>query len=150
MIFNYDWWFHGAYQERVNEARHRCAKAHFPDIAIDKPDKDPKHKKFLKELEARTIIYLRDGFSYEIKEIMPHPSTMSITFECMPADDAYKVGCFVVTLPFEDIVRVEVFAVHPHEKPEDMPSIKGFASGSIPPGPPPKRGEERAGREQGD
>ena len=29
---------------------------------------------------------------------------------------------------FEEIVRVEVFAVHPSEKPEDMPVITGFRS----------------------
>lgn len=130
MIFNYDWWFHGAYQDRVNEAKRRCAQAHFPDLAPDKQDKDTKFKKFNKELEARTIIYLRDGFSYEIKDIVQNPATATMTFECMAADEAYKVGSFVVTVPFDDIVRVEVFAVHPHEKPEDMPSIKGFASSS--------------------
>ena len=41
-------------------------------------------------------------------------------------DDHYKVGAFVVSLPFEEIVRVEVFAVHPDEKPEDVPQITGF------------------------
>ncbi len=44
----------------------------------------------------------------------------------MPADEAYRVGCFIVSVPFEDIVRVEIFAVHAQEKPEDNVSIKGF------------------------
>jgi len=48
-----------------------------------------------------------------------------------------------VTVPFDDIVRVELFAVHPSEKPEDMPSIKGFSSAQ---GPPHKRVDERANR----
>jgi hypothetical protein len=41
-------------------------------------------------------------------------------------DDHYKVGSFVVSVPFEDVVRVEVFAVHPQEKPGDAPLITGF------------------------
>ena len=127
-MFNFDWWFHGAYQERLAEAKRRCAIAHFQNLAPEKAEKDSKFKKFHRELEARTILYLRDGFSYEVKEIFQHPATTTLTFECMAADEAYKVGCFVVTLPFDDIVRVEIFAVHPQEKPEEMPSIKGFAS----------------------
>ncbi len=66
----------------------------------------------------------------------------------MPADEAYKVGCFVVTIPFDDICRVEIFAVHPEEKPEDMPSIKGFAS-SQPTPPPPGWSEESRPRREG-
>ena len=133
MIFNYDWWFGGEFKEKTGEARRRCALNHFPDLEPKKAAKDDKFKKFIDELEARTIVYLRDGFSYEIKEIIKTPTTGSMTFECMAADEAYKVGCFVVTVPFDDIVRVEVFAVHPSEKPEDMPAIKGFGSGKIPP-----------------
>lgn len=137
MYFNHDWWFGTAYENRVEVAKARCMANHFPDV--DAAGEDEACKKFLGELEARTIVYLRDGFSYEIKEIIPQPNTSSLTFECMPADEAYKVGCFVVTLPFDDIVRVEVFAVHPEEKPEDMPSIKGFASAQGPP----QRGDDR-------
>ncbi|HWL94109.1 MAG TPA: hypothetical protein VNT79_11300 [Phycisphaerae bacterium] len=148
-MFNYDWWFHGPYAERINEAKRRCCKVRFPELTADKIDKEARYKKFFGELEARTIIYLRDGFSYEIREIVGHPATTTLTFECMPADEAYKVGAFVVTLPFEDIVRVEIFAVHPTEKPEDTPSIKGFAGSAIPPMPA-KRMEERGGREAGE
>ena len=132
MIFNFDWWFDSPYQDRVFEAKRRCAVSHFPDLDPKKADEDASYKKFVEELEARTIVYLRDGFSYEIKDIIQHPTTSTLTFECMAADEAYKVGCFVVTVPFDDIVRVEVFAVHPNEKPEDMPAIKGFA-GAQPP-----------------
>lgn len=148
MVFNYDWWYFGAYQDRLQEAKRRCASNHFPDLPLEKAEKDSRYKKFYKELEARTIVYLRDGFSYEIKDIVQHQSTETLTFECMAADEAYKVGSFVVTVPFEDMVRVEVFAVHPHEKPEDMPSIKGFASSATPPTPQ-KRGDDRAGRPEG-
>ena len=49
-----------------------------------------------------------------------------LTFECEPVDEQYKVGAFVVSVLFEEIVRVEVFAVHPSEKPEDTPMITGF------------------------
>ncbi len=141
MVFNYDWWFGPAFHERVFEAKSRCGHAHFPDVDAEHAEENADYKKFFDELEARTIVYLRDGFSYEIKDIIRNETTMTLTFECMAADEAYKVGCFVVTLPFDDIVRVEVFAVHPNEKPEDMPAIKGFASAQG--APPPKRPDER-------
>ena len=53
-------------------------------------------------------------------------STALLAFECEPVDEQYKVGAFVVSLTFDEIVRVEVFAVHPSEKPEDLPQITGF------------------------
>jgi hypothetical protein len=146
MVFNFDWWFDKSYDERVTEARKRCAQSHFPQLKPNKVESDPEYKKFHDELETRTIVYLRDGFSYEIKEILRNPNTMTLTFECMAADEAYKVGCFVVTVPFEDIVRVEVFAVHPQEKPEDMPAIKGFAHPQA--SAPPVRGDDRSGRNE--
>ncbi len=143
MEFIYDWWFGGSYSRRVELAKRRCAASRFPDLAEADAEREPDYVAFHSRLETRTIIYLRDGFSYEVKDIIQEPSTTSFTFECMPADDAYKVGCFVVTVPFEEIVRVEIFAVHPDEKPEDMPSIKGFASAHGPP-PPASRPEERS------
>jgi hypothetical protein len=75
---------------------------------------------------VRSLVYLRDGFSYELKEMVDMESKTHLTFECEPVDDHYKVGAFVVSVPFDEIVRVEVFAVHPSEKPEDMPLITGF------------------------
>ncbi|MCB9854993.1 MAG: hypothetical protein H6818_04840 [Phycisphaerales bacterium] len=148
MPFNFDWWFDAPYRERTDEARRRCAMNHFSALTPEKAEKDKKFKKFFEELEVRTIVYLRDGFSYEIKEIIEQPTTTTMTFECMPADEAYKVGCFVVTIPFEDIVRVEVFAVHPAEKPEDMPSIKGFGSAHLQAAPP-QPAKERQSRSEG-
>lgn len=149
MLFDHDWWTNSAYQERLTEAKRRCARYHFSDLDPEKAEKDKGYRKFIEQLETRTIIYLRDGFSYEIKEIIKNPTTSTFTFECVPADEAYKVGSFVVTLPYDDIVRVEVFAVHPDEKPEDMPSIKGFSSSSAPPSTTPKRGEARKDMPEG-
>jgi hypothetical protein len=143
MQFNYDWWFGASYAERIEVAKRRCANNHFPDVASSAADADPAYTAFFNQLEGRTIIYLRDGFSYEIKELIKHPTTSSLTFECMPSDEAYKVGCFVVTVPFDEIVRVEIFAVHPNEKPEDMPSIKGFGGAQPHSMPPAQRPDQR-------
>ncbi len=73
---------------------------------------------------ARSCIF--DGFSYEVKQFAEVNSKSHLVFECEPVDEQYKVGAFVVTVPFEEIVRVEVFSVHPSEKPDDMPQITGF------------------------
>lgn len=145
MIFNYDWWFGSAYPTRLDEAKLRCTRAHYPNVTHEAAETDSAFQKFFKEVEARTILYLRDGFSYEVKEIIPLETTNALSFECMPTDDAYKVGAFVVTIPFDDIIRVEIFAVHPKEKPEDMPSIKGFSNI---PGPHGKRPDERPQRSE--
>jgi len=125
-MFNHDW-FHGpAFQEQQHEAMMRCAATHFPDIPPDKRESSKEFEKFCQELEVRILIYLRDGFSYEVKQIANVSSKSHLVFECMPVDDHYKVGAFVVSLPFDEIVRVEIFAVHPSEKPEDTPLITGF------------------------
>ena len=125
-MFSYDW-FHGApYHEQVEEAKGRCAVNHFPDLEPEQRNEHEGIQRIYSELEVRTLIYLRDGFSYEIKQFADVGSKTHLVFECMPVDDQYKVGAFVVSLPFEEIVRVEVFAVHPKEKPEDFPQITGF------------------------
>lgn len=146
MPFNFDWWFSAPYHARLDEAKRRCGLTHFPKLDPETAGKDKKFTRFVSELEVRTIVYLRDGFSYEIKDIIEQPTTTTMTFECMPADDAYKVGCFVVTIPFDDIIRVEVFAVHPTEKPEDLPSIKGFGNTPPPPGSAPRTPKDRTPR----
>ncbi|MFQ5591080.1 MAG: hypothetical protein ACE5HE_07960, partial [Phycisphaerae bacterium] len=84
-------------------------------------------------LETRVLIYLRDGFSYEVKQIADVRAKSHLVFECEPIDEQYKVGAFIVTVPFEEIVRVEVFAVHPNEKPVDWPQITGFRGYKEPP-----------------
>lgn len=141
-LFSHDWWFGGPFAAQVDDAKGRCAKARFPARETGKVA-DKQFQTFLNEIEARTIIYVRDGFSYEVKELVQTSTTAALTFECMPSEEAYKVGAFLVTVPFEEITRVEVYAVHTKEKPEDMPSIRGFG-GSQPP--PLKKGEAPPGR----
>jgi len=128
-IFNYDWFTGEAFEAQKQEARQRCARKKFPDTAPEKAAEHRAYQKFLSELEVRTLIYLRDGFSYEMKERVDIGLRNNLlTFECEPVDDQYKVGAFTVSVPFDEIIRVEVFAVHPSEKPEDIPFITGFRS----------------------
>lgn len=127
-MFDYDW-FHGSrYEHQQEEARWRCALRHFPDLHHEQAMENPEFQRFFEAIEVRRLIYLRDGFSYEIRELANVDAKSHLTFECEPVDEHYKVGSFVVSIPFEEIVRVEVFAVHPSEKPEDMPQITGFRS----------------------
>ena len=125
-MFSHDW-FHGMpFEEQKFEARLRCAATHFPDLPEDEWRTHEKLAEMMDELELRVLVYLRDGFSYEIKQLADVTSKSHLVFECMPVDEQYKVGAFVVTVPYEEISRVEVFAVHPSEKPEDLPQITGF------------------------
>ena len=127
-MFDYDW-FHGVpYMQQQEEARLRCTLRRFEDLTPDQIADHDAARSLRDELVVRTLIYLRDGFSYEVREIAQVDSKAHLTFECEPVDEHYKVGAFVVTVPFDEIVRVEVFAVHPAEKPEDMPLITGFRS----------------------
>lgn len=125
-MFTHDW-FHGlAFQEQQHEARRRCAAAHFLQLSPEEFDTSDEVGQMMEELELRILIYLRDGFSYEVKQLAEVQSKAHLVFECMPVDEHYKVGAFVVSVPFDEIVRVEVFAVHPKEKPDDVPQITGF------------------------
>ncbi|NOX59870.1 MAG: hypothetical protein GXP29_13575 [Planctomycetes bacterium] len=125
-MFDYDW-FHGtAFAQQQEEARYRCAASHYPDVDHETCLDDEEFRTFFESVETRRLIYLRDGFSYEVKQLAEVPTKAHLTFECEPVDDQYRVGSFVVSVPFEEIVRVEVFAVHPSEKPEDSPQIQGF------------------------
>ncbi len=127
-MFNHDW-FHGpAFQEQQDEARWRCALNHYPDVPQDERAEHEGLRKLVEDLDIRMLIYLRDGFSYEVKEIADVPSKSHLVFECVPVDEHFKVGAFVVSVPYEEIVRVEVFAVHPNERPEEYPQITGFRS----------------------
>jgi hypothetical protein len=127
-MFNYEWFHGGPFSEQQDEARRRCGIAHFPDVDAAHAAEDEHFSQFCAELEVRKLLYLRDGFSYEIRQIAPVGSKSHLVFECEPVDDQYKVGAFVVSVPFDEIVRLEVFAVHPSEKPADMPQITGFRS----------------------
>ena len=134
-MFDYDW-FHGQpFKQHVEDAKWRCARRKFPDIESAKALEDEAVREFLDKVEIRTLVYLRDGFSYEMKDMSEVESKSHLTFECEPIDEHYKVGAFVVSVFYEDVVRVEVFAVHADEKPEDMPMITGFR-GATEPSPP--------------
>jgi hypothetical protein len=125
-MFDYDW-FHGpAFEQQKEEAKWRCTRQHFSEIDPEHIRESQEAMQFHSELEQRALIYLRDGFSYEVKQLADVGSKSHLVFECVPVDEHYKVGAFVVTVPFEEIVRVEVFAVHASEKPEDSPQITGF------------------------
>ena len=132
MSFTYDWFHSAAYEQQRDEAAWRCVARKFPDVTREDLDENKEASAFCSELELRTLIYLRDGFSYEVRDIADVATKSHLVFECEPVDEHYKVGSFVVTLPFEEIVRVEVFAVHPDLKPNDMPQITGFRGYSEP------------------
>jgi len=125
-LFDYDWFCGPAFEHQKQQARIRCARKKHADVKPEDLDGNPEYQKFLSELEVRTLIYLRDGFSYEMKEMVDLGLKNMLSFECEPMDDQYKVGSFIVSILFEEVVRVEVFAVHPDEKPDDMPVITGF------------------------
>jgi hypothetical protein len=125
-LFDYDWFHGSAFQQQQHQARMRCALKKFPNLDSQQVESDPAFQKCLNELEARTLVYLRDGFSYEMKELVDTGLKGLLSFECEPVEEQYKVGAFIVSVLFEEIVRVEIFAVHPGEKPEDTPIITGF------------------------
>ena len=56
-----------------------------------------------------------------------------LTFECEPVEEQYRVGAFVISVPYDDIVRVEVYAVPEAEMPVDAPAITGFRGRQEPP-----------------
>lgn len=123
-MFNYDW-FHGdGLRRQIDEAKRRCALKKLPDEPGN--DRAERRAAYVKELETRTILYLKDGLSYEMKELVDLGTYSALTFECVPVDEQYHVGAFVVMVPFEDIGRVEVFAVHPDDKPQESLRIPGF------------------------
>lgn len=129
-MFNYDW-FHGeGLTRQVNEAKRRCASIKFPDQVRSNGRREKAYQKFLDELEIRIILYLKDGLSYEMKELADVGTSSALAFECQPVDESYRVGSFVVVVPFDDIGRVEVFAVHPDDKPQENLKIPGFRVGA--------------------
>ncbi len=131
-MFNHDWFHGSAFQQQIDEAKRRCTLQHFPDADPQTADDSGEMTSYRAELESRTLIYLRDGFSYEVKDLADLPNKSHLVFECEPVDDQYKAGTFIVTVPFEEIVRVEAFCYHPTEKPDDMPQITGFRSSGEP------------------
>ena len=125
-MFTYEWFHQGGLQRLVDEARARCAAAKFPDCRGKSDNGSPEYLAYRDALETRTILYMRDGLTYEMKEIAQTGLSNALAFECVPVDENYKVGSIVIVAPYDDIVRVEVFAVHPDEKPQEALRIPGF------------------------
>jgi len=128
-MFNYDWFRGGGLERLVEEAKDRCAVKKFPDTEKG-GNGSSEYLAYRGALETRVILYLRDGLTYEMKEIADIGMSSALAFECVPVDENYKVGAIVIVVPFEDIARVEVFAVHPDEKPQENIRIPGFRSAS--------------------
>ena len=126
-MFNYDWFHNGGLQRLKDEAMHRCASKQYP-TAGNNGNGSAEYHAYRDSLEARVILYMRDGLTYEMKEIADIGQSSALSFECVPVDENYKVGSIVIVVPFDDIARVEVFAVHPDEKPQENIRIPGFRS----------------------
>jgi len=129
-MFNYEWFHQGGLQRLIDEAKTRCAGKHFPDGAGNNGDSAPEYTTYRDALDTRIILYMRDGLTYEMHEIADTGVTSALAFECVPVDENYKVGAIVIVVPFDDIARVEVFAVHPDEKPQENIRIPGFRAAS--------------------
>lgn len=129
-MFNYDWFNNGGLQHQIAEAKQRCAKRRAAKLAEQRGGAGPDPVQMTGELETRTILYLKDGLSYEMREIAHIGTSSALAFECVPVDENYQVGAYVIVVPFEDITRVEVFAVHPDDKPQENLRIPGFKSGA--------------------
>ncbi len=128
-MFNFDW-FHGpGLRRQIEEAKDRCTAKRFPEFRKSRSGNGhPEWREYREALETRIILYLRDGLSYEMREMVDIGISSALAFECMPVDENYQVGAYVIVVPFEDVARVEVFAVHPDEKPQDNIRIPGFRS----------------------
>jgi hypothetical protein len=126
-MFNFDWFHGGGLQRQVEEAKNRCAYKKFPE-SKGNTNGSPEFHAYRAQLETRTILYLKDGLSYEMREMADMGISSALSFECVPVDENYQVGAYVVVVPFEDIARVEVFAVHPDDKPQENIRIPGFKS----------------------
>jgi hypothetical protein len=126
-MFNFDW-FHGpGLRRQIEEAKLRCAARKFPEVRNSKAGNGhAEFERYKDALETRIILYLKDGLSYEMREMVDIGMSSALAFECVPVDENYQVGAYVIVVPFEDIARVEVFAVHPDDKPQDNIRIPGF------------------------
>ncbi len=124
-MFNYDWFHRGGLSALIDEARTRCARKRFPNAPIE-GNEGQALRAYRDGLDTRIILYMKDGLTYEMMEIADVSSSSALTFECVPVDENYKVGSIVLVIPFEDIARVEVFAVHPDERPTENVRIPGF------------------------
>lgn len=127
-MFNYEWFHQGGLQRLIDEAKDRCAVKKFPEYRAKDSNGSPEYVAYRDALETRIILYMRDGLTYEMKEIAQTGMSSALAFECVPVDDNYRVGSIVIVAPYDDIARVEVFAVHADEKPQENLRIPGFRS----------------------
>ncbi len=126
MLFNYDWWHGQARQTQIDRAKLRCLRNRYEAAADLNVPADSDEGRYLAELEVHTIVYLRDGFSYEIGDLIDTETRSYLMCEVIPIEESWQSGGFVVSVPFEDISRVEIFAIHPAKKPQETPHITGF------------------------
>lgn len=124
-MFNYDWFHNGGLRRQIDEAKFRCALKKFPRTDRN-AEPSPDFAAYRGALDARVVLYMKDGLTYEMKEMADIGMSSALAFECQPVDENYKVGSYIIVVPFEDIARVEVFAVHPDDKPEESIKIPGF------------------------
>ncbi|MEP0845832.1 MAG: hypothetical protein HRF50_03305 [Phycisphaerae bacterium] len=124
-MFNYDWFHNGGLARLVSESKRRCAQRKFSDHP-PAGNGTAAQEEYIKQLDTRVILYMKDGLTYEMKEMADIGMSSALAFECVPVDDNYKAGAIVLVAPFEDIARVEVFAVHPDDKPVENFKIPGF------------------------
>lgn len=127
-MFNYDWFHSGGLQRQIMEARRRCGYKKFPEARGSKAP-GVEFEAYCNALHTRIVLYMKDGLTYEMKEIADIGTASAMAFECVPVDENYQVGSYVIVVPFEDIARVEVFAVHPDDKPQETLRIPGFRAG---------------------
>ena len=125
-MFDYDWFHGGGLARQVDEARRRCAQRKFPEADAATPQ--PEYATYSAELTTRVFVCLKEGFTYELKSLVDIGVRSALTFESVAHDDNYAAGTYVVVLPFEEIARIEVFAVHPSEQPVETLKIGGFRS----------------------
>jgi len=124
-MFTFDWFHRGGLDKLQSAAKQRCALHKFSDEQGG-DNGSTELGEYTAGLETRTIIYMKDGLTYEVRDIIDVDSTAGLVFECVPVDESYRVGAIVIVVPFEDIARVEIFAVHPDEKPQESFKIPGF------------------------
>ena len=95
-MFNYEWFHQGGLQRLIEEAKDRCAARKFPGRKGQGCDGSPEYVAYRDALETRVILYMRDGLTYEMKEIAQTGMSNALAFECVPVDENYKVGAIVI------------------------------------------------------
>ena len=131
-MFSYDWFHRGGLERLRHAACQQCIVrlGESETMGFHGSIADVKHE----DLDTRTIIYMKDGLTYEVRAILELDTTAGLIFECLPVDESYRVGAIVIVAPYEDIARVEIFAVHPDDKPQENFRIPGFRAGVQPQG----------------